>query len=197
MKGTLLHLGRSISALFLSVGVLIPALVVLGSSTNAYGDLVFYRAIEDREAYAKQPNRYIRIVLPPGSGMNEVYVERVPALTIRLKEIRSISAEQSQADPDAEKMLEELLRSRRKEPYHPKGHPDEYSITFSLTEQGGKKFRGFAQKHDRELFDVRFRAQRVSIGRLLGPFEEDVFGAFVMKDTVIRLKRVFPQLNIK
>lgn len=80
---------------------------ILCFSTRAFGDLLFFNATGDKQVYAKNPQKYDRIVL--GSIKEEIFVERTPALRIELKEIQSVVIEREKVYKDTQTALEELF----------------------------------------------------------------------------------------
>lgn len=200
MRRAMFHTIKHIASGLLAMVVLVPALLVLASSTNADADLLWLRAIQDEQAYPKSRGRYTRVAIPPsfpGGKENVYYVERIPALRIRLREMKSVTAEKTPIDPELEKLTEEILRSRGKGETILKDDPDDYTITFTLTEQGAQKFREFAKKHDQEKFAVRFGPETLGVRKFHGPYEQNAVVFFSTRDTVKHLKKKYPQLHIK
>jgi len=196
MKWAILYHSKSTSAICSFAGLLTLGLVMLLEVSSVHADLSFFKAVEEKIAYNKNPVNYERVILPPGSGREEVYVERKSALKIQPKEIESVSAEKSNVDKDAQKAIEEALRLMGREPKMEDTR--DYTVTFSLNREGAKKFRAFAQKHNQQLFDVRFKTVRLGIITLVGPFEGNVFSAVGLKENAIKdLKMVHPSLTVK
>jgi hypothetical protein len=75
--------------------ILVPALFVLSAATSPSGELLFFRATEDSEQYAKDPGRYDRASFSstPVGDTTVVYVERQPTLRVPLSDIKSVTVE--------------------------------------------------------------------------------------------------------
>jgi len=174
MKKTMLN-----STTFPSAGLLTLVLVILVGVSDAYGDLLFLRATEDKAAYVKEPSMYNRVILPPGRAIETVYVERKPALAIPLGEIETVLIEK-----------EKVFRGERIVDFV-------YRATFSLNKQGFEKFRAFAQKYDQQLFDMRINNQRLNIIILVGPFADNQLAVGLMERNIDRLKEIFSPIKNK
>ncbi|MEK7219879.1 MAG: hypothetical protein AAB253_01700, partial [candidate division NC10 bacterium] len=107
-----------------------------------------------------------KVVLEPTSPFTTVYyVERIPALRIPATEVESVVAEKNRSDPFMDALTEEVLRSRGKGERLLKDHPDDNTLTFTLTAKAGEIFREFANRHPNELFEVAFTGQRLVLLR--------------------------------
>ena len=177
----------------------ILALITLSCTTQADENLAFFRATEDKIAYTKNPSKYEKVVLPPQSGLGEVYVERLPSLRIKIKEVKSIVIEKEEVHTDLQKTIDELSGRKAKEKERGGKLITNYvyKATLYLTEEGAKMLRNLAKKHNRELFDLRFQTQRLSLVKILGPFGGNVFSTYLEENNVDRLREMFSPIKDK
>ncbi len=139
---------------------------LLACATASDGDLAFFTATHDGDAYAKHPSDYDRLELPPSSGGGEVYVERAPALRIPFRDITAVVIERAEASGGAfGKAIEDVLRGI--------GRTTDvatYTATFALNEDGAKKVRGFIERYRSTLVEVRLNNVRIGVPTIVGQF---------------------------
>jgi hypothetical protein len=146
--------------------------------------LEHFRATEDSEEFAKHPESYDKVTDPLRPKL--VYVERKPLMTIHLGEIMAVTVEEEPPGVSLEEFAKEFLGQApgqsggtKRESKPGENDADYYRITFSLGVEGGRKLREFAQKHNKELFDLRLYNRRIGIVRILGPLDGNSFTAAV------------------
>jgi hypothetical protein len=156
-------------------------------------DLSFYRAIPGKEFGTRDPAGYDRVVLPPGWGYTEVFVERTPTETFRAKEMRSVVGHSTETSEELNRMVEESMRKRGRTP--PKDGPEDYTLSISFSEGAAARFREFTKKHNREIFDIRLGGERLSVGRIYGPFTGNTLPVMgLSREELIRFEKKFPGL---
>ena len=177
----------------------ILVLVACVGATQASEDLSLHKATEDKGIYTKNPSKYDRVVLPPLSSLEEVYVERLPSLRIRIEEIKSVVIEREKVRTDLQKTINELLGLKGEEKDGEKDSNEifVYKATIYLSEQGAKRFKDFADKHDREKFDLRLQTRRLSLIIILGPFRGNLFSTYLEEDNLGRIKELLSPINDK
>jgi hypothetical protein len=164
MSSVALRLPASISHRLASATILIPALLVLSAATSPPRELLFFRATEDSEQYARDPGRYDRASFsstPVGDTM-VVYVERQPTLRVPLSDIRSVTVEKKRfyKNKSLEDAVLEALGKKKKDTSE-EGAEYYYDVTFRLRPNAGRQI---AKLSHRETFDLRLGNDRLSIG---------------------------------
>lgn len=200
MKNRILVILRNrISVSFACILWQILVLVACTNGTQASKDLLFFRATENKGTYTKNPCKYDRVVLPPQSGLEEVYVERLPSLRLRITEIISVVIEREKVHADLQKTIDELsgIKTKGKEGEKESNTNYVYKATLYLNEQGAKRFKDFANKHDREIFDLRLQTRRLSLIKFLGPFSGNFYSTYLEEDDIGRIKELLSSINDK
>jgi len=193
MKNLVLISSKLTKVIWLSSLLLIS---LICSSSDVFGDLLFFKATNDKEGYAKSPQKYDRIILPGG---DEIFVERIPSLRIEFKEMQSVVIEKEKVYRDTQTALEELFGMKPKGP----GKQDQkesdfaYKATVYLSPKGARRFNDFAQKHNQNLFDLRLKNQRLGVPKLIGPFGDKDFTVGLAEKNVNRLKEIFSPIEEK
>lgn len=104
----------------------------------ASADLEFLVATDSDAAYTKNPSRYDRVRLPPGSAADVVFVERQIVLSIPLRDIQSVTIDRK---PFA-KNMEDAIRQMQGEPpqsgSQAKDAPAAFDTTFGLHRGQGR-----------------------------------------------------------
>jgi preprotein translocase subunit SecD len=183
---------------------MVLASVLLASLSNAYGQLAFFRATHDKELYAKDPSRYDRVTLPRDRLTDELYVERVPALTIQLQEIQSVVIEKKTIETDLHKAYEKAFEETfglepTKDGKEQKAESSQYyyDVAISFRQGAAKVFRDFAGKNAGHLFDMRINGQRLVAATLLASFEGNVISTIVTDNDSEHLRTVLSPLKGK
>lgn len=192
-------LGRGSIRTPIVVGFTISSLLILGGATRTPGDLLFFKATKDRDIYAKSPRKYDRVALPPPWATDTVYVERIPALKIPLKEIRSVIIEKQPVLQNLDEVKRQILgaESKEKKVGGTKQRDFVYFATFVFEEQAARKLNDFAQEHNGELFDVRLGTRRVSVVTFVGPFDSNQVGLTLADKDRIRIQNIFSRIKDK
>jgi len=151
-----------------------------GRVVNAAEMLEFFRVVEDKSIYDKQPQRFDVLVSKSKAGQHETYVERKPSLAIDNAEIKSISIEKAKVR-GAEKGI--------------------YTASISVSEKAGRTFIEIVKKHEQELFDVRFGKSRLAIVQFIGPFEPRADRTYeftvYLEEDLNRIKKIFEPIKNK
>jgi len=135
-------------------------------------EFTFFRIIEDKKLYDKKPENYNK----EATGKYELYIERMPSLTLRSNEIESIVIDRHRIPVDAKdaiEVLEEEAGRKPKKKDSPAGF--EYSVSLIMTEGGAKRFRDFANAHLNEYVEWRFSNMKLGESRMIGPFTSSGF----------------------
>ena len=100
---------------------------------------------------------------------------------------------------DLKKTINELLGLKGEEKDGEKDSNEifVYKATIYLSEQGAKRFKDFADKHDREKFDLRLQTRRLSLIIILGPFRGNLFSTYLEEDNLGRIKELLSPINDK
>jgi len=163
--------------------------------------LEFFPATYDREAYAKQPDRYDRITLPPGAPEHEAFVARVPPLmSIPLADVQSVSARRWQSAPELEGLRQELLRQHPERRVPSDIVHEDFNVIFTLTEHGAKVLWEFVRNHQGELLDLKFEGQHLTLVSVREPASEaerDLIIGPIPKSAVDQLRTKYPQLKME
>jgi len=167
--------------------VLVPAglagaLLILVRVPPTHADLLIYKATEDGEAFAKNPQKFDKVVDPSQSAT--VYVERTPVMRIQLSEIESVEVEEHETlSGGPEDIARELFdkNSGKSQTRKDQGKRDlYYQVTFFLSNEGHRKLKGFGRKYKDGLFDIRLNDRRIGEGihALVGPLEGRALGIY-------------------
>ena len=156
------------------------AVVLWSPVDRAEANLVFLRTTEDSEVFVRNPRLYEAVDDP--SRPRTLYVERRPALSISLIEIKSVIVESDPAAASVEEVLKEDYRRRAEESKEQRNdrkartvNEDYYRVTFHVGERAARKVRDFVRRYNGKLFDLRLNGRRVGIIVLVGPMEGSAF----------------------
>ncbi len=176
-------LGHSRAPMIVCTSLAIALSSCTGAPSTSPG-LEHFRATEDSEEFSKHPEIYDKVTDPLRPKV--VYVERKPLMTIHLGEIMAITVEEEPPPVSLEEFVKKFLGQApgqsggtKRERKPGENDADYYRITFSLEDEGGRRLREFAQKHNKELFDLRLNNRRIGIVRILGPVDGNSFTAAV------------------
>ena len=145
--------------------------------------ITFFRAILDREIYARSPGRYDRVVINEPSGDHEYYIERQPAHLIPGAAIESIIVRKTKkygnSREETRKALEETSRTK---PNSGSKDPREFplgfffNVTFKIKAPEGQKFSTFTEKNRQAFFQPQIGNRSLSVSQFVLPFEPDESG---------------------
>ena len=163
--------------------------------------LELFPATYDREAYAKEPDRYDPIVLPSGAGEREAFVGRVPPLmSIARADVQSVSARRWQSAPELEEVHQELLRQHPERRVPPAIVREDFNVIFTLTERGAKVLWEFVRNHQGELLEMKFEGQHLTLVIVREPAsgaERNLILGPISKSEVDQLRTRYPQLKME
>jgi len=145
--------------------------------------LAFFRAIEDKAAYAKNPTNYDLRVLNGPTGEREYYIEQKPAHVIPRDAVESVIVRQTKrygsSDEELLKALQEALESSTKRTTQSPGdYPRgvSFNITFKIAPPEAKQFSVFTRNNKQGSFQSRIGRRSVALVQFDLPFEPDKTG---------------------
>ena len=190
----------------LSGAILVASLVPSGkcfpmASGAISRGLTIYRATVDLDTYKKEPTNYEPLALRL-LGIELVYVERIPALDIPLREVKTVLIRKERIprnSKEREEMIREELGERPRQPV-PQDLPPEhyyYHASFVLNEKGARTITRFSRENLNQLFVLSLRSQPFAVGTILQPLTGDSFSVDLFEKDVDQLRNIFLPLKDK
>lgn len=144
-------------------------------------NISFFRAIQGRDTYAKDPAKYDRVVIKDVTAEREYYIERQPAHSIPGSAIESIIVRKTKIYGSDRKEIEdavrETLEGKQPRDFH-RGFF--YSVTFKIKAPASKRFTVFTEKNKQQRFRARIGKRNVDVIEFDLPFEVDASGTLEM-----------------
>ena len=144
----------------------------------------FFRAIQDKAVYAKNPTKYEHRVIDDRTGKQEYYIERQPAYVIPKNTIESVTAKQIEKYTATGEPFQETKPSSESKsaPRAPKS----YEITFKIKPPEGKRFKVFTETNKQGFFETMIGEQSIGQQEFDEPFELDQFGGLEFKVLMVQ-----------
>jgi hypothetical protein len=141
--------------------------------------IAFFRAIQDKAEYAKNPANYEQVVVNDRTGRHEYYIARQPAYVIRKSAIESITVREAKkytatGEPFPETKSDSQGKNARRLPKF-------YEITFKIRSPEGKRFSVFTEKNNQGFFETMIGKQSIGLQEFDWPFEPDETGGLEFK----------------
>ena len=145
------------------------------SSSNSL-DLVLFRMIDEKTSYEKNRDKFETVTATNSKGRYHIIVARVPSFRVSGKEIRSVRVSKQKiysTDSSGREIVKDSLESSagKKPSKEIFPHGFVYKVTFVLNETEGRAFSDFANKNERERFDLRLGNNRLGNVQIIGRFE--------------------------
>jgi hypothetical protein len=194
IKRRTVHAAVSLVVRFL---VLTFSLALVLGPIPASADLEFFAATDSDAAYAKNPSRYDRVRLPPGSAADVVFVECQIILSIPLSDIQSVTIERK---PFAQSMEDAIRQMQGRPPQsgsQAKDGPAAFDTTFVLAPKAAQRMADLANAHDKGLLDVRLSGRRLGVARVIGPIEGNSFQLYLSETDRAAVQRLFEPIDKK
>ncbi|HKF67773.1 MAG TPA: hypothetical protein VKB36_14615 [Vicinamibacterales bacterium] len=163
----------------------------------ASADLEFFAATDSDAAYAKNPSRYDRVRLPPGSAADVVFVERNTILSIPLGDIQSVTIERRPFAQNMEDAIRQMQGMPPQSGSQAKDRPAAFDTTFVLTPKSAQRMADLANAHDKALLDVRLNGRRLGVARVVGPLEGNGFQLYLSETDLAAVQRLFKPIDKK
>ena len=162
-----------------------PKAPIAAENSNSVG---FFRATEDKAAYAKTPTKYERLIVRDPTGKHEYFVERQPTHIIPKFAIESVTIRKTKIYTATGEALQEGVA-----PNYPKGLF--LNLTFKIRSPEGQKFSVFTAKNNQDYFEMRIGKRSVGIHQFDLPFEPDEAGSleftiYLQEDNDAKLKEM-------
>jgi hypothetical protein len=156
----------------LAMLVLLLAFPRLIMAAELLTDIAFFRAIQDKSLYAKNPARYEHLVLNDRTGSHEHYIEKQPAHIIPKTAIESVTVREAKPLTATGEPLPETKARRL---------PKYYELTFKIKSPDGKRFSVFTDKNKQAVFETKIGTQTIGLQQFDLPFEPDESGTLEFK----------------
>lgn len=154
----------------------------------AYEHLLFFRATEDRMVYEKDPDAYLR--RPPTSNSVSVYIEKVSALSIPMKDVDSVLLKYQEVT-EFKKLEDGTFCSRRMGKYV-------YLATISLRREAWPMLKRFTTNHKGDTIAVAFDSQWIAAPAvILDVIDAGVSTIYLEEENEERLRELLAPLKDK
>jgi hypothetical protein len=171
------YLNVSVAGLLMFASVLLP-----GATAWARCELAYFRKVDDKTLFDRDPGRYRTIARRTASGAEEtLYIERSPAISVPCDDIKSVVVKK-----DHSYVMEGNVLQPR-DPY--------YWLTFVIAPQSAENLMKYFSGRDGQSFEIQLNSEHLNFVFLKGPFRGQTFATPVDTLTEPQIRRVLQPIQ--